>query len=360
MADTQDHHAESRVTLVRHFTKGLLFKPFGAPRPGVPDYSVSVDLRTSHAEAGSYELELRLKIDASLAAEQLFQLELAYAGIFSFHNVAQADLTRLMLIDAPLSLFPFARKLAGETVRGAGFAPLAIETVDFAALYRNQKGEVLAPFAGELAAPGAIRELFPTFLYSAPLGAPLRAALETACLELAATDGAGQDWCRANAYRGYTSYATVRDLPARTPVFAALVKQLDHHAANFAIAAEFDMRGRRLALDGIWVNVMEEGGMHASHVHPHSAISGTYYVTMPGGAAAICYEDPRSPLMMSAPPRAAEARTENKAFVSVNPKEDTLLLWESWLRHGVEMQAGRTERISISFNYRIEAPGRMP
>jgi len=147
---------------------------------------------------------------------------------------------------------------------------------------------------------------------------------------------------------------------ASSPVFAALVKQLDRHAANFAIAAEFDMRGRRLALDGIWVNVMEEGGMHASHVHPHSAISGTYYVTMPGGAAAICYEDPRSPLMMSAPPRAAEARTENKAFVSVNPKEDTLLLWESWLRHGVEMQAGRTERISISFNYRIEAPGRMP
>ncbi|HZQ39446.1 MAG TPA: protein-export chaperone SecB [Rhizomicrobium sp.] len=360
MADIQDDRTKPRAALLRHFAKGLLFKPFGAPQEGIPEYSMSVDLKTSHAEAANYELELRLRIEAGRAAERLYQLELAYAGIFALRNVAQADLTRLMLIDAPSLLFPFARKLAGETMRNAGFAPLAIKAVDFAALYLGQKEEVPPPFGGELAAPGEVRELFPTHLYSAPLGVPLRSAVEAACLELAATDGAGRDWCKANAYRGYTSYATVRDLPAQAPAFAALVKQLDRHAANFAAAAEFDMRGRRLVLDGIWINVMEEGGMHASHVHPHSAISGTYYVTMPGGAGAICYEDPRSPLMMSAPPRAAEARTENKAFVSVNPKEDTLLLWESWLRHGVEMQTGRTARISISFNYRIEAADRMP
>jgi protein-export chaperone SecB len=353
----QDDPARAKVTLARHFAKGLLFKPLAAPRDGAPEYSIGVDLKTSQGDAGSYELELRLKIEASLGAERLFQLELAYAGIFVLQNVAQADLARLMLIDAPLLLFPFARKLAAQTVRGAGFAPLAIEAVDFAALYRSQKGPVPTPFAGELAAPGEVRELFPTHLYSAPLGMPLRGALEAACLELAAADSAGRDWCKANAYRGYTSYATVRDLPARAPVFAALVKQLDRHAADFAAAAEFDMRGRRLALDGIWVNVMEEGGMHASHVHPHSAVSGTYYVTMPKGAGAICYEDPRSPLMMSAPPRAAGARAENSAFLSVNPKPDMLLLWESWLRHGVEMQTDLAPRISISFNYRIETPG---
>jgi protein-export chaperone SecB len=355
MADTQHTPAELKVTLLKHFAKGLLFKPLAAPRDGAPEYSVGVDLKTSQVDAASYELELRLKIEAKLGAERLFQIELAYAGIFVLQNVAQADLARLMLIDAPLILFPFARKLAAQTVRGAGFAPLTIDAVDFAALYRSQKGEVPAPFAGELAAPGEVRELFPTHLYSAPLGAPLRAALETACLELADGDGAGRDWCKANAYRGYTSYATVRDLPARAPVFAALVKQLDRHAANFAATAEFDMQGRRLVLDGIWVNVMEEGGMHASHIHPHSAVSGTYYVTIPTGAGAICYEDPRSPLMMSAPPRTAGARAENRAFLSVNPRPDMLLLWESWLRHGVEAQAGPAPRISISFNYRIEA-----
>jgi hypothetical protein len=28
-----------------------------------------------------------------------------------------------------------------------------------------------------------------------------------------------------------------------------------------------------------------------------------------------------------------------------------LLLWESWLRHGVEINRARVQRVSVSFNY---------
>ncbi len=31
-----------------------------------------------------------------------------------------------------------------------------------------------------------------------------------------------------------------------------------------------------------------------------------------------------------------------------------LLLWESWLRHGVEANGAREPRISVSFNYRLD------
>jgi hypothetical protein len=31
-----------------------------------------------------------------------------------------------------------------------------------------------------------------------------------------------------------------------------------------------------------------------------------------------------------------------------------LLLWESWLRHGVETNRANGRRISVSFNYRMD------
>ena len=96
---------------------------------------------------------------------------------------------------------------------------------------------------------------------------------------------------------------------------------------------------------------MNKGAIHAPHIHPHSAISGTYYVTVPPRAGAIRFEDPRLGLMMAAPQKKKNARAENRRFVDVAPKTGQLLLWESWLRHGVEPNQAKTPRISVSFNY---------
>ena len=80
-------------------------------------------------------------------------------------------------------------------------------------------------------------------------------------------------------------------------------------------------------------------------------ISGTTYVTMPKGASAIKFEDPRLPMMMAAPPRKAKARDENRTFVYVAPAPGDVLLWESWLRHEVPVNMAEDDRISVSFNY---------
>jgi len=192
---------------------------------------------------------------------------------------------------------------------------------------------------------------FATQIYRAQLPARWNAELERACLVLARDDKAGQRWARAHGYRGYTSYASLNDLPERMPEFAALAKTIGKHVAAFARALDFDLGGRRLKLDSLWANVMPGGGVHGGHIHPHSAISGTYYVAVPRGASAIKFEDPRLPLMMAAPMRKTNAKATNRTFVSVEPKPGTLLLWESWLRHEVPLNPGRGRRISISFNY---------
>jgi len=193
---------------------------------------------------------------------------------------------------------------------------------------------------------------FATQIYRAQLAGRLNAELEHACLVLARDDKAGQHWAKAHGYPGYTSYASLNDLPKRMPEFAALAKLIDRHVAAFARALDFDLGGRRLQLDSLWANVMPGGWVHGGHIHPHSAISGTYYVAVPRGASAIRFEYPRLPLMMAAPMRKAHAKTANRTFVTVEPKAGTLLLWESWLRHEVPLNAARGRRISVSFNYR--------
>ncbi|MBF9035755.1 hypothetical protein HKCCE2091_16020 [Rhodobacterales bacterium HKCCE2091] len=198
--------------------------------------------------------------------------------------------------------------------------------------------------------------LFVTPLYRAALsehGPSVDAGeLHASCLSIADDDEAGQDWCEANGYPGYTSYASLTDLPWRFPVFGALVRSLDAHVAAFAGELAFDLGDGKLTLEDIWINILPQGGMHGSHIHPHSVISGTTYVAMPDGTSALKLEDPRSARMMAAPPRRKDAPEDLKTFVSVAPKAGDVLLWESWLRHEVPMNMSEEERISVSFNYR--------
>jgi uncharacterized protein (TIGR02466 family) len=196
--------------------------------------------------------------------------------------------------------------------------------------------------------PG-FQTLFPTFLYSSRIRSPR--GLAQTCLAIAAEDKAGRRWAREHGYGGYTSYASLNDLTSRATVFAELEKAIAGQVAALARKTEFDLSGRKLKLDSLWINVMRKGASHTPHIHPHSVVSGTYYVTAPPGSGAIRFEDPRLAMLMAAPPRRKNSRLENRTFVDVAPKPGMLLLWESWLRHGVEANASTSQRISISFNY---------
>jgi uncharacterized protein (TIGR02466 family) len=201
-----------------------------------------------------------------------------------------------------------------------------------------------------------IRTLFATRVYEASLAdepgfEALIGDLRDACLMLAQEDRAGQAWSREHGYAGYTSYASLADLPTRATAFGTLKRRLDRHAARFAEALALDLCGRRLKLDSLWANVLKTGGAHSGHIHPHSVLSGTVYVATPPGAAGLRLEDPRLPMMMAAPTRKADAPEDLRTFVTLAPSAGTVLMWESWLRHEVPANGGKAPRISLSFNY---------
>lgn len=203
-----------------------------------------------------------------------------------------------------------------------------------------------------------IRSLFATRLYRVALSehgpAVDYAELAASCYSIAEDDEAGQAWCEAEGYPGYTSYASLTDLPWRFPIFGDLVRALDLHVAAFAEDLEFDLGDKALQLEDLWINILPEGGSHGLHLHPHSVISGTTYVAMPEGASALKLEDPRLGFMMGAPARRKECREELRTFVYEKPAVGDVLLWESWLRHEVPMNMSDDERISVSFNYKWE------
>jgi uncharacterized protein (TIGR02466 family) len=186
------------------------------------------------------------------------------------------------------------------------------------------------------------RSIFATRLYEAKLAdETLLAGLAHSIRSLAEDDEAGRRWSKEHRYAGYTSYASLNDLPERDPAFGGLAKLLSGHAQGFARDLGWNLKPK---LDSLWANLLRGAGHHAGHIHPHSIISGTFYVAVPKGSGAIRFEDPRLPLMMAAPQRP-------DSFVTVEPHAGLLLMWESWLRHEVLAGSGKAERLSISFNF---------
>lgn len=194
-----------------------------------------------------------------------------------------------------------------------------------------------------------IRTLFATRLYQAAIDdEALLDALAHSIRTLASDDAAGRRWSEEKGYKGYTSYASLNDLPRRDPAFDDLRRILNRHAAAFAKELSWDVKPK---LDSIWVNLLKPGGHHAGHIHPHSVLSGTLYVEAPKDSGAIRFEDPRLPQMMAAPLRRDDAPEDLCTFISVTPEPGLLLMWESWLRHEVLAGTAQADRLSISFNF---------
>jgi uncharacterized protein (TIGR02466 family) len=200
-------------------------------------------------------------------------------------------------------------------------------------------------------------EIFPSLLYSGQLIRDSRTAkkfrrqLISEIEDVSEVDSAGRSWSKSNYKNGFTSYASANRLHQSSSTFALLETRVDAHVKKFVKDLELDLQGGRLRMNTCWVNVMPSNTHHAMHLHPLSVISGTYYVSVPEGASAIKFEDPRLSLFMNRPPVRASHKKKNSSFVELSPEEGSVVLFESWLRHEVPMNSSRKPRISVSFNY---------
>ena len=106
-----------------------------------------------------------------------------------------------------------------------------------------------------------------------------------------------------------------------------------------------------------WPNINRFGDYHDLHNHPHSYLSGTYYIqvptdfeSLPGRSdrrpGAITFYDPRPQANMTA----IRNDPQIEAEYTVMPEPGMILLWPSFLHHFVHPNLAHTARISVSFN----------
>ena len=199
-------------------------------------------------------------------------------------------------------------------------------------------------------------ELFGAELFKAsPAGRKIRGELlrelrrETSILRKIDLDGIA--WSAKNYVDGFTTYGSMDQLHRSSPTFGELEKKIDRHVASFTRKQNWDLGGGSLTMSSCWVNVMPKGTAHSMHLHPLSVVSGTFYVSVPKGSSPIKFEDPRLDRFMAQPPRTAVSKLQ--PFVTLEPKEGEVILFESWLRHEVARidDKVKTDRVSVSFNY---------
>lgn len=132
------------LTVLAQYLKDLSFESPGAPASvgaatELRDGSVNVDVRVFPLTAPQYEVVVRVKVEANNADKIVYLLEVEYGGLMQVGDVPADSVEPLLMIEGPRMLFPYARAIVTAVTRDGGFAPLLINPIDFAALYRDFK-----------------------------------------------------------------------------------------------------------------------------------------------------------------------------------------------------------------------------
>jgi preprotein translocase subunit SecB len=137
------------INVMVQYTRDFSFENPNAPRSlgpqeKPPNISIQVNVNARQVAESDFEVSLLLEGSAGEGPGVLFKFELDYGGLFRLQNIAAQDMHPVVMIECPRLLFPFARQIIADAVRGGGFPPLYIDPIDFAALYRSRMSEAAA------------------------------------------------------------------------------------------------------------------------------------------------------------------------------------------------------------------------
>ncbi len=104
-----------------------------------PSISIHIEAHAHNLTDRSYEVTLRVQVDAKRKEAQVFLLDLEYAGAFTIGNAVPEEYLRpILMIECPRILFPFARNIVAMTTQEGGYPALLLTPVDFADLFQRQ------------------------------------------------------------------------------------------------------------------------------------------------------------------------------------------------------------------------------
>lgn len=134
--------AAPRFSVLAQYIKDFSFENPNAPRALAPqqgpNISLQVNVNARQIAPNDYEVSLMLEGGAGEGAAALFKFELNYAGVFRVENIPTEQIQPLVMIEGPRLLFPFARQIVADAVRGGGYPALYVDPIDFQSLYMQR------------------------------------------------------------------------------------------------------------------------------------------------------------------------------------------------------------------------------
>ena len=150
MAENENGAAEAaqpqapKMNVLAQFVRDMSFENIlaqkGASGEAQPDVQVQVNIDAKKRPTDhQYDVLLKLKVTSKSKTTEdvFFILELEYAGIFHIENIPDEQLHPFLMIECPRMIFPFVRRIVSDVTRDGGFPPLALDNIDFIALYRQ-------------------------------------------------------------------------------------------------------------------------------------------------------------------------------------------------------------------------------
>ncbi|MBL4768443.1 MAG: protein-export chaperone SecB [Rhodobacteraceae bacterium] len=147
----QQQPPQVQMKILGQFIRDLSFENVMAQKGGTgevqPNVSVQVNMDAKKRPTeNQYEVMVSLKIDSKAkdSGDQLFLMEMEYAGIFLIEGVKDDQLHPFLLIECPRMLFPYLRRIVSDVTRDGGFPSLNLENIDFMQIYRDNVARLQA------------------------------------------------------------------------------------------------------------------------------------------------------------------------------------------------------------------------
>lgn len=103
----------------------------------------------------------------------------------------------------------------------------------------------------------------------------------------------------------------------------------------------------KLLIDGAWVNINQKGDFNIPHFHPASTLSAVLYIKVDDLTGNIRFTS--NSLMEHYPINPFKSELF-QLYTDVKPKNGTLVVFPSWLKHSVLQSTSDSTRISIAIN----------
>lgn len=140
-----------QVRVLGQYVKDLSFENPNVTKlltgaPDSPNLKLEINVNAEKVSADVYETAISFNAQATSKIGVIYEFEMIYAGLFKLENIPQQALEPMLLVNCPMLLFPFLRRIVADLTREAGFPPLLLDPVDFGALYvKKKEAAALAP-----------------------------------------------------------------------------------------------------------------------------------------------------------------------------------------------------------------------